>query len=86
MEEELEIETYNREFNKLEEIFEDRGGVCFHTIISFGPVHELKIRLKTLEEQGIDLYGVQRSHFQYFCPDQNLNFLDFVAWCASNYS
>ena len=43
-------------------------------------------KLKTLKEQGIDLHGVHRSYFQHFCPDQTLNFPDFVAWCASNYS
>ena len=32
------------------------------------------------------MHTVYRSHFHHFCPNQTLKLLDFVAWCASNYS
>ena len=34
----------------------------------------------------MDPHGVHRSQIYHFCLDQTLNFLDFVAWSASNYS
>ena len=42
-----EIETQLHEFGKLEEIFEDRDGDIFYTIISFGLFHELKIKFQS---------------------------------------
>ena len=59
MEGEGQVETQVRECSKLDEIFEDMDGDIFDTVLSFGPVHELKNRLKALEEQEIDLHNVQ---------------------------
>ena len=86
MEEEGEVKAQVRQFNKLDENFEDRDGYVFHKVLSFGPVHDLNNILKILEAQGVDLHDIHRSHFHYFCPDQTLNFPYFVAWCDSNYS
>ena len=58
MEGEGEIKAQVREFNKLEEIFD-----VFDTVLSFGPVNELKNKLKTLQTQGIDIHDIHRSHF-----------------------
>ena len=42
MESEGEVEAQALEFQKLEEIFEDRDGDVLDTIISFVPFHQLK--------------------------------------------
>ena len=43
------MEAHVREFNKLEEMFEDQDGDVFDTALSFNPMHELKNKLKILE-------------------------------------
>ena len=48
MEVEGEVETQAHKFSKLDDIFEDRDGDIFDTVLSFGPMHELKNRLKDL--------------------------------------
>ena len=68
------MKSLAKEFNKLEEIFEDRDGDVFDTVLSFGNIHELKNKLKTLETQGIDVNGIHKSEFHHFCLDQTLNF------------
>ena len=49
MEGEGEVEAHAREFNKLEEIFEDRDRDFFDRLLSFIPMHELNNKLKILE-------------------------------------
>ena len=44
-----EVEAHVREFNKLEEIFEDMDGDFFDTVFNFDLMHELKNKLKILE-------------------------------------
>ena len=51
----------------------------FDTILSFGPVHQLKTKLHALKYQGIGLHSIYQSHFHHFYPDQTLNFPNFVA-------
>ena len=79
MEGDGEAETQVHKFSKLDENFEERGKDIFDTILSFGPVHELKSRLKTFEERGIDLHNIQMSNFHHFCPYQTLDFVNFVS-------
>ena len=80
------IEFQYLEYHKIEEVLEDRESEVFDTLLSFGSVNQLKTKIKTFEDQGTDLHGVCRSHFYFFCLEQTLIFLDFVEWCASNYS
>ena len=80
-----EIEAQALEFQKIEEVFEDRGSEFFDTLLSFGSINQLKTKIKTFEDQGTDLHGVCRSHFYFFLYETNPNFLYFVEWCLSNY-
>ena len=50
MEGEGEVETQVHEFGKLEEIFEDRYGDVFKTMLSFSPVHESKNKIQTFKK------------------------------------
>ena len=70
----------------MEEVLGYRDGEIFYTILSFGHVSQLKTKIKAFKYQGTDLHGVFKSHFYFFCPEQTLNFLNFVEWYASNYS
>ena len=45
-----------------------------------------KNKLKILKDQGSDTHGVFRSFFYFFSVDKTPNFLEFVEWCANNYS
>ena len=58
MESGWEIETENLEFQKLEDVFKDRDGGIFDTIISFGPIHQLKTKLDAFKDQGTYLHNV----------------------------
>ena len=42
----------------MDENFEEKDGYVFDMVLYFGPIHELKSILKTLEVQGIDLHKV----------------------------
>ena len=81
-----EIEAQVLEFLKIEEVFEDRDSEIFYTLLSFGPVNQLKTKIKVFKDQGTYLHGVFTSHFYFFSVEQTLNFPYFVEWCASNYS
>ena len=72
-----EVDTQVYEFSKLDEIFEDNDGDIFDIVLSFGMVHESNNRIKYLEEQGIDLHDIHKSHFHHFFPDQTLYFFVF---------
>ena len=78
-----EIEAQALEFQKIEEVLEDRDSEVFDTLLSFGSINQLKTKIKTFQYQGTDLHGVCMSHFYFLCLEQTLNFLDFVEWCAS---
>ena len=52
MESRGEVEAQALEFQKLEEIFEDRDGVVFDTFLSFGTIHQLKVKLQAFKYQG----------------------------------
>ena len=66
MEGEGEVEVHVKKFNNLEEIFEDRDGDVSDTLLSFGPVHEIKSKLKTLEAQEINVNGIHKYYFHHF--------------------
>ena len=53
-----EIEAHDLEFQKLEEVFEDRDGAFFYTIFSFGPIYQFKTKLQAFKDQGINLHSV----------------------------
>ena len=77
------VEAQALEFQRIDEVLEDRDSRIFDTILSFGPISQLKMRFK---DQGTDLHNFFQSYLYYFCPNKTLNFLDFIDWCTSNYS
>ena len=72
-----EIEAQALEFQKIEEVFEDKDSDIFYTLLSFGSINQLKMKIKTFEDQGTDLRGVCRSHFWFFLSETNPKFSIF---------
>ena len=62
----------------------DRG-VC-DLFLSIGSVTVSKERLWHYNSQGNDVLNVCKSFLYYFALEQTLHFLEFVEWCAVNYS
>ena len=81
-----EVESLNLEYQKIEELFEDKDAEVFDTILLNGPIDSVKQKLKLLKDQGTDIHNVHQSYFHYFTTDQTLNCLEFIDWCAINYS
>ena len=53
-----EMEAQALEFQKIEEVFEDKDSEIFDTLLSFGSIKQLQIKLKTFKEKGKHMYGV----------------------------
>ena len=81
-----EVEAQALEFQKIDEVLEDRDVGIFDTILSFSPIHQLRKRLDAFKDQGIDLQNVFQYYLYFFYPEQTLNFPYFIDCCASNYS
>ena len=58
----------------------------FDTLLLNGPIGDVKEKIRLLKEQGIDVDNIYEYCFQFFTTDQTLNCIEFVAWCADNYS
>ena len=69
-----EIEDQALEFQKIEDVFGDRDGEVFDTLLSFGSINQLQAKLKTLKEQGKGIHGVYRSYFSFFMSRENPKF------------
>ena len=54
--------------------------------LSIGSVSVSKERLWNYNSQGNDVLNVYKSFLYYFSIEQTLHFLEFVEWCAVNYS
>ena len=57
------VEAQALEYQKIEEVFEDKYCEVFDTILSVGSVEHVKNKLKVLKDQGTDVYGVFKSYF-----------------------
>ena len=86
MDEIEEVEVLNLEYQKIEELFEDKDSKTFDIILLNGPIEALKNKLKLLKHQGIEIHNFYKSYFHYFSTDQTLNCPEFIDWCATNYS
>ena len=75
-----EIEAYTLEFHKIEEVFKDRDGEVFDTLLSVGSINQSQTKLKTFKYQDKDVHDVYRSHFHFFCLKKTLSFPDFIDW------
>ena len=74
------------EYQRIEEVFEDKDSKVFDTILLNGPIDSVKMKLKVLKEQGTKFHGVFRSVFHFLSTKKTLNSSEFVDWCACNYS
>ena len=72
-----EIDAQTLEFQKIEEVFEDRDSEVFDTLLTFGSINQLKTKIKTFEHQGTSLHGVCRSHFHFFLSGTHPKFSRF---------
>ena len=68
------VESQALEYQKIEEVFEDKHCEVFDTLLSSGSAYQLKYKLKVLMDQGAYVHGVYRSYFQFFCTEQTLSF------------
>ena len=57
------VEAQALEYQKIEEVFEDKYCEVFDTLLWVGSVDQLKSKLKVLKDQGTDFHGVYRSYF-----------------------
>ena len=72
------VESQALEYQKIEEVFEDKDCEVFDTLLSYGSVYQLKSKLKLLKNQRTDVHGVYRYSFQFLCIEQTLGFPKFI--------
>ena len=58
-----EVEALSLEYQKIEELFEDKDSEIFDTILLNGPIEALKNKLKLLRDQGKKIHSVYKSYF-----------------------
>ena len=80
------VEAQNLEYQKIEELFEDKDAEFLDTILINGHVDTIKEKLNLLKYQGTNIHNVYQSYFHYFTTNQTLRCPDFIDWCANNYS
>ena len=80
------VEAQNLEYQKVEELFEDRDAEVFDTILLNRPVATIKQKLKMIKDQGTDIHNVYQSYIHLFTTNQTLNCPEFVECCALNCS
>ena len=80
------VESLNLEYQKIEELFEDKDAEVFDTILLKGPIDVVKQKLKLLKDHGTYIHNVYPSYFHYFTTDETLNCPEFIDWCSINYS
>ena len=51
-----------------------------------GPIGNVKEKLRLFKEQGTDVHNIYQSYFHFFTTDQTSSCMEFVTWCADNYS
>ena len=69
-----------------EEILVDENANIFDTILLGETVETAKGKLEVLKDQGSDTCGVFKSFFHFFSVNQIPHFLEFIEWCAYNFS
>ena len=73
-----DVESLNLEYQKNEELFEDKDAEVFDMVLLNGPINVVKQKLKLIKDQGIDIHNVYQSYFHYFTIDQTLNVPEFI--------
>ena len=80
------IETHGLEYQKVEELLEDRNADVFDPILLNGCIEAMKQKLNLLKDQGKELHNIYQSFFHLFSTEQSPGFPKFVEWCVNNYS
>ena len=80
------IETQGLEYQKVEELLEDRNADVFDPVLLNGPIESMKQKLNLIRDQGMDLHNIYQSSFHLFSIEQTLGCPEFVDWCVNNYS
>ena len=84
MDEVEEVEVWNLEYQRIEDIFEDKYLEIFDTILLNGPIKSVKTESRLLKDQGMEVHCIFNSYFHYFSTEKTLNFPNFFDWCACN--
>ena len=71
---------------RVEESLVDENDKIFDTILVGGTIEAARGKLEVLKDQGSDTCGVFKSFFHVFSVDQTPHCLEFVEWCAGNFS
>ena len=64
----------------------DENAEIFDTILVGEAIEITRSKLENLKNRGGDTYGVFKSFFHFFSVGQTPHFLEFVEWCADNFS
>ena len=72
-----EVEAQNHEYQRIEEVFEDKDSDIFDTILLNGPIDVVKTKLKLLKDQGTEVHSIFMSYFHYFTTEKTLKFPEF---------
>ena len=81
-----DLEVHILKHHNAEESLEDKDSDIFDTILLNDSAEDVKSKLKTLKEQGIDTHGVLCSYLFYFSIEQTPNCQEFIKWCVNNYA
>ena len=86
MDQEKELQGSSRILDNREDYLVDRDRGVYEPFLSIGSVSVSKERLWQYNSQGNDVLNVCKSFLYYFVVEQTLHFLEFIEWCAVNYS
>ena len=80
------IETQGLKNQKVEELLEDRNVDVFDLVMLNGPIDVVKQSLNVIKYHGNGLQKIYQSFFHFYSIEKIPCFLEFVIWCANNYS
>ena len=80
------IETQGLEYQKVEELLDDRNADVFDLVLLNGSIDDVKQKLNLLRDQGTDFHNIYQSFFHLFAIEQTPGCSKFVQWCVNNYS
>ena len=71
---------------RIDESLVDEDANIFDTILVGETIEDARGKLEFLKDQGSNTCGVFKSFFHFFSVDQTPHCLEFVKWCADNFS
>ena len=64
------IETQGLEYQKVEELLDDRNDDFFDLVLLNGLIEAVKQKLNLLRDQGMELHNIYQSFFHLFATEQ----------------